>query len=89
MQQINADSSASMHQFENSLEELESVTQKLDPNLEESEDRNRSLMEELRVSETSENIVVTDLQHEIERLREQLAITEATLHTERGHLSEL
>jgi hypothetical protein len=29
------------------------------------------------------------LQHEIELLRQQLADSEVTLHTERGHLSEL
>jgi len=35
------------------------------------------------------NVVVTGLQHEIELLRQQLANSEAALHTERGHLSEL
>jgi hypothetical protein len=43
----------------------------------------------MRESEASNNIVVTGLQHERELLRQQLAILEAALHTERGHLSEL
>jgi len=89
IQQINADNSASMQQFARSHEELETVTQKLDNNLKKSEEHNRSLIKELRQLESSKNTVVTGLQHEIELLRQQLANTEAALHTERGHLSEL
>jgi chromosome segregation ATPase len=89
IQQINADNSASMQQIARSHEELETVTQKLDTNLKKAEGHNRSLMEELQQSEASKNTVVTGLQHEIELLRQQLANTEAALHTERGHLSEL
>lgn len=40
-----------MQQFENSLEELETVTQKLDTNLKKSEEHDRSLAEKLRESE--------------------------------------
>jgi chromosome segregation ATPase len=89
IQQINADNSASMQQFASSHEELETVTQKLDTNLKKSEEHNRSLMKELQQSQASKNTVVTGLQHEIELLRQQLANTEATVQTERGHLSEL
>jgi hypothetical protein len=89
IQQVNADTAASMEQFARSHEELETVTQKLDINLQKSEEHNRSLVKELRQSEASKNTIVTGLQHEIELLRQQLANTEATLQTERGHLSEL
>jgi len=89
IQQINADTSASLQQFARSHEELETVTQKLDNSLKKSEEHNRALMKELQQSEASKNTIVTGLQHEIELLREKLANTEATVHTERGHLSEL
>ena len=47
------------------------------------------MIKELGQSEASKNTVVTGLQHETELLRKQLANTEAALHTERGHQSEL
>jgi len=46
-----------MQQFASSHEELETVTQKLDNNLKESEERNRSLVKELRQSEASKTLL--------------------------------
>ncbi|MGA7076093.1 MAG: hypothetical protein WBZ42_06070 [Halobacteriota archaeon] len=78
-----------MQQFASSHEELETVTQKLDTNLKESEKRNRSLMKELRQSEASKNVVVTGLQHEVELLQQKVVNLDTLLHTERGQTSEL
>jgi chromosome segregation ATPase len=89
MQQIKADRSASIQQLENSLEELESVTQKLDANLKESGERIRSLMEQLRESEASKNVVATGLQHRVELLEKDKASLEAALQVEKGHSLEL
>jgi predicted nucleic acid-binding Zn-ribbon protein len=57
--------------------------------LNEAHARNRSLMEKLQQVQASEDVTTTGLQHEIELLRQQVASLESTLHTERGHLSEL
>jgi chromosome segregation ATPase len=89
IQQIKADRSASIQQLENSLEELESVTQKLDANLKESEERHRSLLEKLRESEASKNVVVTGLQHRVELLEKDKRSLEAALQVEKGHSLEL
>jgi len=89
MQQIKADRSSSIQQLENSLEELESVTQKLDANLKESGERIRSLMEQLRESEASKNVVATGLQHRVELLEKDKASLEAALQVEKGHSLEL
>jgi len=55
----------------------------------EAQARNRPLMEKLQQVQASNDVTTTGLQHEIELLRQQLANLESTLHTERGHLSEL
>jgi len=89
IQQIKADRSASIQQLENSLEELESVTQKLDTNLKEAEERSRSLQEKLRESEASKNVVVTGLQHRVELLEKDKTSLEAALQVEKGHSLEL
>jgi chromosome segregation ATPase len=89
IQQVNADRSASIQQLENSLEELESVTHQLDANLKETGERNRSLVDELRESEASKNVVVTGLQHRVELLEKDKASLEAALQVEKGHSLEL
>jgi chromosome segregation ATPase len=89
IQQIKADRSASIQQLENSLEELESVTQKLDANLKEAEERHRSLLETLQESEASKNVVVTGLQHRVELLEKDKTSLEAALQVEKGHSLEL
>ena len=89
MQQITPDRAANIQQLENSLEELQSVSQKLDANLKESEERNRSLIEKLRESEASKNVVATDLQHRVELLEKDKESLEAALQVEKNHSSEL
>lgn len=89
MRQIKADRSASIQQLESSLEELESVTQKLDGNLKESEERNRSLLEKLREEDASKNVIVTGLQHRVELLEKDKTSLEAALQVEKGHSLEL
>jgi chromosome segregation ATPase len=89
MRQLKADRSASIQQLENSLEELESVTQKLDANLKESGERNRALMEQLRESEAAHQTVVIDLQHRVELIEKDKASLEAALQVEKGHSLEL
>jgi len=89
MQQIKTDRSASIQQLENSLEELESVTQKLDANLKESGERYRALMEQLRESEASHQTGVIDLQHRVELLEKDKASLEAALQVEKDHSLEL
>jgi len=89
IQQIIADRSASIQQLENSLEELESVSQQLDANLKESEERNRSLMEKSRDLEASHQTVVIGLQHRAELLEKDKANLEAALQVEKGHSLEL
>ncbi|MGA7470034.1 MAG: hypothetical protein WBW25_04310 [Halobacteriota archaeon] len=89
MRQLTADRSANIQQLENSLEELESVTQKLDANLKESGERNRALMEQLRESEAAHHTVVIDLQHRVELIEKDKAGLEAALQVEKGHSLEL
>jgi FtsZ-binding cell division protein ZapB len=43
----------------------------------------------LQLEKNSKEVVATGLQHEIELLQQKNASLESTLHTERGHLSEL
>jgi chromosome segregation ATPase len=89
MQQITPDHSANIQQLEKSLEELQSVSQKLEANLKDSEERNRSLIEELRESESSKNVVATGLQHRIELLEKDNESLGAALQVEKNHSSEL
>jgi len=51
--------SANIQQLEESLKELENVTEKLDTYLKASEERNASAVERLQQSEASRNTVVT------------------------------
>jgi predicted RNase H-like nuclease (RuvC/YqgF family) len=61
----------------------------LNGELKEANERNRSLTEQLQREKNSKDVVATGLQHEIELLQQKVTTLEATLHTERGHLSEL
>ena len=87
--QSNTDNAANTQQFEDELEKLESVAKRLDSELKEANERNHSLMEQLQHEKNSKDVVTTGLQHEIELLQQRIASLEGTLHTERGHLSEL
>jgi len=87
--QSNTDNAANTQQFEDELEKLESVAKRLDSELKEANERNHSLMEQLQREKNSKDVVTTGLQHEIELLQQRIASLEGTLHTERGHLSEL
>jgi hypothetical protein len=89
IQQLNADNTTNTQQFEDELEKLEAITQKLSNDLKASEDRNASAVEKLRQSETSKNTVVTGLQHENELLQQKVGNLETLLQTERGISSEL
>jgi predicted nucleic acid-binding Zn-ribbon protein len=71
-----------VHLLEASLKEAEDA-------LTEAQARNQSLIEKLQQIQASKDVTTTGLQHEIELLRQQVASLESTLHTERGHLSEL
>ncbi|MGA7075600.1 MAG: hypothetical protein WBZ42_03510 [Halobacteriota archaeon] len=71
-----------VHLLEASLKETEGA-------LTDAQARNQSLMEKLQQVQASKDVTTTGLQHEIELLRQQVASLESTLHTERGHLSEL
>jgi len=87
--QSNTDNAANTQQFEDELEKLESVAKRLDSELKGANERNHSLMEQLQHEKNSKDVVTTGLQHEIELLQQRIASLEGTLHTERGHLSEL
>lgn len=89
VQQLSVDNTATTQQFEDELEKLEAITQKLSNDLKASEERNASAVEKLRQSETSKNTVVTGLQHENELLQQKVTNLETLLQTERGITSEL
>jgi predicted DNA-binding protein len=89
VQQLKADNATTSQQFEEELERLESITNRLNHDLKASEERNASAVEKLRQSETSKNTVVTGLQHENELLQQKVANLETLLQTERGITSEL
>jgi predicted RNase H-like nuclease (RuvC/YqgF family) len=76
------DTTEQAHLLKASLNELENA-------LTDAQAHNLSLTEKLQQLQASKDVVITGLQHEVELLRQQLANSEATLHTERGHLSEL
>lgn len=89
LEQIAADSATTVQQFENELEQLETVTKNLDHNLKASEERNAAAVEKFRQLESSKNAVVTGLQHEVELLQQKVGHLETLLHTEREITSEL
>jgi predicted nucleic acid-binding Zn-ribbon protein len=81
-----------LQQMQDSAEQvhkLEALLKEADDALIEAQARNRPLMEKLQQVQASNDVTTTGLQHEIELLRQQLANLESTVHTERGHLSEL
>lgn len=89
VQQLSANNVTTTQQFEDELEKLKTITQKLNNDLKASEERNASAVEKLRQSEASKNTIVTGLQHENELLQQKVANLETLLHTERGLTSEL
>jgi metal-responsive CopG/Arc/MetJ family transcriptional regulator len=83
LEQINADNAANTQQLENDVERLEKLTEKLENDLKASEERNASAVEKLRQSESSKNVVVNGLQHEVELLKKDNAKLESELQTEK------
>lgn len=68
---------------------LEASLRESESSLSEYQGRERALSEELQLQKNSKDIVITGLRHEIELLQQKVANLESTLHTERGHQSEL
>ena len=86
IEKIKADRLTSIQQLEDSLKELENVTEKLDHDLKTSEERNTSAVEKLRQSEAraaaktaSQEIVITGLQNELEVTKTQTKSLEEKL----------
>jgi metal-responsive CopG/Arc/MetJ family transcriptional regulator len=83
LEQIKADDAVSAQQLESDVEKLEKLTVNLENDLKASEGRNVSAVEKLRQSESSKNIIVNGLQHEVELLKKDKAKLEAELQTEK------
>jgi metal-responsive CopG/Arc/MetJ family transcriptional regulator len=83
LEQIKADNAVSIQQLENDVERLEKLTENLENDLKASEERNASAVEKLRQSESSKNVIVNGLQHEVELLGKDKVKLEAELQTEK------
>ena len=84
--QIKADYATITQQLEDDVERLETITEKLESDLKSSEERNASAVERLRQSEagaaakaTSQDIVITGLQNELEVTKTQTKSLEEKL----------
>jgi len=82
LQQISTDNAATIQQFEDELHRLEVITQKLNDDLKTSEEREASLAEKPRQSETSKNTVVTALQQELSLSEQKATNLESSLRAE-------
>jgi len=77
LEQIKEDNAANTQQLENDVERLEKLTENLENDLKASEERNASAVGKLRQSESSKDVVVNGLQHEVELLGKDKAKLEA------------
>ncbi len=71
------------------VEELEQSLKKIEGSLTEATEHNRTLMEKLAASETSNEATRNELQHQVDLLEKDRSKAQALLQDERGHVQEL